>query len=195
MSHSLCEWMTDNAELFRYAGELSCMREGAGKILLSGTASLFLAPLFRTLYPDAEIIGVDTDREALDEAAAGCSGMIKEEKAFQSAVVPGSDIAVSVLSIETLETRELTGYLYNIHDSLVEGGNLYLSFPSTDTFVFSPMKEEDAWYDGGTKIRMKRYQADDVVRALSMIGFDIRAIERDLSPDLGTVISLHAVRR
>ena len=64
MSHSLCEWMTDNAELFRYAGELSCMREGAGKILLSGTASLFLAPLFRTIYPESTIIASSDDEEA-----------------------------------------------------------------------------------------------------------------------------------
>ena len=100
-----------------------------------------------------------------------------------------------MLSIETLETRELTQYLYSLHDSLTEGGNLYLSFPSTDTFVYSPMKEEKAWWDESRSILMKRYQGDDVIRALSMIGFGIKAAERDNLPDIGTVISIHAERK
>ena len=45
------------------------------------------------------------------------------------------------------------------------------------------------------KVRIKRYQPDDVLKALSMIGFDIRAVEKDEAPDLGTVFSIHAVRR
>ena len=43
--------------------------------------------------------------------------------------------------------------------------------------------------------QMKRYQGDDVIRALSMIGFGIKAAERDNLPDIGTVISIHAERK
>ena len=37
MKHPLGMWMLDNAELFRYAGELRCMREEAERILLEIT--------------------------------------------------------------------------------------------------------------------------------------------------------------
>ncbi len=193
--HLLGEWMTDNAELFRYAGELQCMREEAKRILLSGDSSVFLAPLFRTLYPQSTIIAASDDASVIDEVASEVPDIVRGIIPFSKGVYENIDIAVSVLSIETLETRELTQYLYSLHDSLTEGGNLYLSFPSTDTFVYSPMKEEKAWWDESRSILMKRYQGDDVIRALSMIGFGIKAAERDNLPDIGTVISIHAERK
>ena len=193
--HLLGEWMTDNAGLFRYAGELQCMREEAKRILLSGDSSVFLAPLFRTLYPQSTIIAASDDASVIDEVASEVPDIVRGIIPFSKGVYENIDIAVSVLSIETLETRELTQYLYSLHDSLTEGGNLYLSFPSTDTFVYSPMKEEKAWWDESRSILMKRYQGDDVIRALSMIGFGIKAAERDNLPDIGTVISIHAERK
>ena len=193
--HLLGEWMTDNAELFRYAGELQCMREEAKRILLSGDSSVFLAPLFRTLYPQSTIIAASDDASVFEEVASEVPDIVRGIIPFSKGVYENIDIAVSVLSIETLETRELTQYLYSLHDSLTEGGNLYLSFPSTDTFVYSPMKEEKAWWDESRSILMKRYQGDDVIRALSMIGFGIKAAERDNLPDIGTVISIHAERK
>ena len=193
--HLLGEWMTDNAELFRYAGELQCMREEAKRILLSGDSSVFLAPLFRTLYPQSTIIAASDDASVFEEVVSEVPDIVRGIIPFSKGVYENIDIAVSVLSIETLETRELTQYLYSLHDSLTEGGNLYLSFPSTDTFVYSPMKEEKAWWDESRSILMKRYQGDDVIRALSMIGFGIKAAERDNLPDIGTVISIHAERK
>ena len=193
--HLLGEWMTDNAKLFRYAGELQCMREEAKRILLSGDSSVFLAPLFRTLYPQSTIIAASDDASVFEEVASEVPDIVRGIIPFSKGVYENIDIAVSVLSIETLETRELTQYLYSLHDSLTEGGNLYLSFPSTDTFVYSPMKEEKAWWDESRSILMKRYQGDDVIRALSMIGFGIKAAERDNLPDIGTVISIHAERK
>ena len=193
--HLLGEWMTDNAELFRYAGELQCMREEAKRILLSGDSSVFLAPLFRTLYPQSTIIAASDDASVFEEVASEVPDIVRGIIPFSKGVYENIDIAVSVLSIETLETRELTQYLYSLHDSLTEGGNLYLSFPSTDIFVYSPMKEEKAWWDESRSILMKRYQGDDVIRALSMIGFGIKAAERDNLPDIGTVISIHAERK
>ena len=193
--HLLEEWMTDNAELFRYAGEFSCMREKAERILLSGTASIFLAPLFRTIYPESTIIASSDDEEALNEVSESVPDIIKDNVPLTECEYKDIDIAVSMLAIESLETRELTSYLFSLHDALVPKGNLYISFPSTDKFVFSPMKEEKAWWNDGKIIKMKRYQGDDVMKALSMIGFDIKAAERDVLPDLGTVISIHAERR
>ena len=174
MSHPLGDWMNDNAELFRYAGELSCMREEAERILLSGTASAFLAPLFRTLYPDSAIIVSGAEEDAVSEVLAD---------------VPDADV------VQRLETRAMTGYLFSLHDSLAEGGNLLLSFPAEDALVLSPMREIDSWYAMDRKERMKRYRAEDVLQALSLIGFSVRAIESDRNADLGTVVSIHAVRR
>ena len=45
------------------------------------------------------------------------------------------------------------------------------------------------------EVYFKRYMPDDVMKALSMIGFDIRAVEKDSVPDLGDVVSIHAIRR
>ena len=195
MKHPLGMWMLDNAELFRYAGELRCMREEAERILLSGDASAFLAPLFREMYPESTIIASSPDQAVLDDAASDDPALVKDLCDIRGAVYEDISIAVSVLAIQAMETRELTGYLFNLHDSLIPGGNLYVSFPSDDRFVFSPMKQEDAWYAMDVKVRIKRYQPDDVLKALSMIGFDIRAVEKDEAPDLGTVFSIHAVRR
>lgn len=194
MAHPLGEWMTDNADLFRYAGELACMREGADRLLLSGAPSAFLSPLFRTIYPKSTIIAVTEDAEALEEALQGTDGVEGRMIPFQECMEKQIDIVVSVLAVETLETRDLTRYLFSLHDCMNEGGNLLLSFPSTDRFMLSPMKEEVSWFSMERKVRMKRYQAEDVMKALQMIGFSIRAVEKDDNPDLGPVITIHAVR-
>ena len=55
MSLSLKKWMEDNAYLFRYAGEMGCMRDNADDILLIGDAAAFLAPLFHQIFPKAGI--------------------------------------------------------------------------------------------------------------------------------------------
>lgn len=195
MSHPLYYWMTDNAELFRYAGELACMREGAGRILLSGSASAFLAPLFKTLYPDATIIVASDDSSVLDEVKGMCPDVISECVPLCAFTADHVDIAVSVLAIESLETRELTTYLFSLYDALSEDGNLYISFPQAERPGLYPMNEETSWYDAGVKVKMKRYQAEDVMKALSMIGFELRAAEKDESAELGTIISIHAVKK
>ncbi len=195
MSHPLGDWMNDNAELFRYAGELSCMREEAERILLSGTASAFLAPLFRTLYPDSAIIVSGAEEEAVSEVLADVPDADVDPRPIEATQFSGIDIAVSMLAVQRLETRAMTGYLFSLHDSLAEGGNLLLSFPAEDALVLSPMREIDSWYAMDRKERMKRYRAEDVLQALSLIGFSVRAIESDRNADLGTVVSIHAVRR
>ena len=195
MSHPLSDWMTDNAELFRYAGELSCMREKAERILLSGSASAFLAPLFRTLYPDAEIIAATDEEAVLAEVARECSDIVEECVPLLSFNAENVDIAVSVLAIQTLETRELTGYLFSLFDALRSGGNLYISFPQAERPGLYPMSEETSWYDAGKTVKMKRYQAEDVMKALSLIGFNLKAAEKDENGELGTVISIHAEKR
>lgn len=187
--------MMDNAELFRYAGELQCMKEGADRILLSGKFSAFLAGVFRSLYSEAEIVAVSSDGKALEAARAEDERLITINEDFDKYIGTGFDIVVSTLAITTLDTRELTPYLFNLHDSLLPKGNLYLSFPSTDKISPFPKKLVDAWYSMEDKIAMKRYTPEDVLRALSIIGFDIRAIEKDTNADLEDVTSIHAVKR
>ena len=91
--------MNDNAELFRYAGELSCMREEAERILLSGTASAFLAPLFRTLYPDSTIIVSGAEEDAVSEVLADVPDADVDPRPIESAQFSGIDIAVSMLAV------------------------------------------------------------------------------------------------
>lgn len=185
-------WMLDNASLFRYAGELQCMREGAGSVLLSGSASALLSGVFRAMYGDARIVAVSDDREVLDDALSEDGALVAVNEPFASYDGSGFDIAVSVLAINALDTRELTPYLFGLYDALLDGGNLYLSFPSTERISPYPKKLVDAWYAMDEKVYMKRYVPEDVLMALSMIGFSIRAIEKDESADLGDITTIHA---
>ena len=195
MNDPLGLWMTDNAELFRYAGEIPCMRDGASSIVLSGPASAFLAPLYRSLYPDAAITAVAEDKARLEEAKSEEPSLDIVVADPAGYIADKADIAVSVLYIQGLDTRELTPYLFSLHDSLADGGFLFLSFPSSSTISPYPKKLVDSWYSMDEKIYMKRYTPEDVVMALSIIGFDVRAIESDDNPDLGKVVSIHAQKR
>ena len=62
-------------------------------------------------------------------------------------------------------------------------------------YELSPKKLVQSWYSMEEEVYFKRYMPDDVMKALSMIGFDIRAVEKDSVPDLGDVVSIHAIRR
>lgn len=195
MNDPLGLWMTDNAGLFRYAGEIPCMRDGASSIVLSGPASAFLAPLYRSLYPDAAITAVAEDKARLEEAKSEEPSLDIVVADPAGYIADKADIAVSVLYIQGLDTRELTPYLFNLADSLASRGNLYISFPATLKYELSPKKLVQSWYSMEEEVYFKRYMPDDVMKALSMIGFDIRAVEKDSVPDLGDVVSIHAIRR
>ena len=95
MKDPLGLWMTDNAELFRYAGEIPCMREGASSVLLSGSASAFLAPLYRTLYPEAVITAVSDNKAHLAAAKEEEPGLIAIEEDPAGYAGNGFDIAVA----------------------------------------------------------------------------------------------------
>ena len=140
------------------------------------------------------IVAVSEDRAVLDDACSEDGALIAVNEPFASYEGSGFDIAVSVLAISGLDTRELTPYLFALHDALLDGGSLYLSFPSTDKISPYPKKLVDAWYAMDEKIYMKRYVPEDVLMALSMIGFSIRAIEKDVNPDLGDITSIHAMK-
>ena len=151
-----------------------------------------LSGVFRAMYGEARIVAVSEDRAVLDDACLEDGALIAVNEPFASYEGSGFDIAVSVLAISGLDTRELTPYLFALHDALLDGGSLYLSFPSTDKISPYPKKLVDAWYAMDEKIYMKRYVPEDVLMALSMIGFSIRAIEKDESADLGDLTTIHA---
>ena len=144
------------------------------------------------MYGDARIVAVSDDRAVLDDALSEDGALVAVHEPFSSYEGSGFDIAVSVLAINGLDTRELTPYLFALDDALLDGGNLYLSFPSTDKISPYPKKLVDAWYSMDEKVYMKRYVPEDVLTALSMIGFSIRAIEKDESADLGDITTIHA---
>ena len=113
MSHPLGDWMNDNAELFRYAGELSCMREEAERILLSGTASAFLAPLFRTLYPDSTIIVSGAEEDAVSEVLADVPDADVDPRPIESAQFSG------IGKIYWTETNDISQPFYGLLNAKV----------------------------------------------------------------------------
>ena len=194
MKNPLAGWIYDNAELFRYLGELRCLRDGASRILLSGSVSACLSSVMRSLYPDASIVAADDDEALLAECSEEDPLLEAVRCRFDLYEGSGFDIAVSALAIERLEARELASYLFSLYDALVKGGSLFLSFPASDRVDVSGRKEADSWYSMEEKVLMKRYAISDTVKAANVVGFDIRAIEQDINADLGQVVSLHAVK-
>ncbi|MDY5931622.1 MAG: class I SAM-dependent methyltransferase [Candidatus Ornithospirochaeta sp.] len=190
MDNALGFWISDNAELFRYIGELPALRNRAGRILLSGGVSAFLSPVFRTLYPESTIVAVDGRRDILDSAAKEDPLLETVCAPFESYCEPSYDIAVSALSLQSLDTRELTGYLFNLYDSIVKGGLLFISFPDSLYPNPSPKTLVQSWYSMDEEVYMKRFMAGDVAKALSMIGFSMKSIEADSNPELEHVVSM-----
>ena len=194
MTRKLGYWILDNAELFKYLADIPELKNNAERVLLSGKVSSYLASTMAALYNNAEIIAVDSDSLTLSDAAGEYEDMISINESFSSYSGQAFDVAVSALAIETLNTRELTPYLFNLYDALNSGGVLYLSFP--DAIAPTAMEKNlyPAWYDEDEMIYMKYYMAGDVANALSMIGFQIKAMEADRNNDLLHVVTLIAVK-
>ena len=194
MTRKLGYWILDNAELFKYLADIPELKNNAERILLSGKVSSYLASTMAALYSNAEIIAVDSDSLTLSDAAGEYEDMISINESFSNYSGQAFDVAVSALAIETLNTRELTPYLFNLYDALNSGGVLYLSFP--DAIAPTAMEKNlyPAWYDEDEMIYMKYYMAGDVANALSMIGFQIKAMEADRNNDLLHVVTLIAVK-
>ena len=196
MNSALGMWMEDNPELFKYVSELPSIAEKTDRILLSGGASSLLAGVFDILCPGSEIIAVDKNMDVLSDAAKECGTLKLVNSSFEDYLPePCFDVAVSVLQIQGLNTRELTPYLFNLYDCLEKGGALYLSFPDAVAPTVMEKNLYQSWYSMDEEVYMKYYMADDVVNALSLIGFEIKAIEADDNEDLGHVVSLLCVKR
>ena len=194
MTRKLGYWILDNAELFKYLADIPELKNNAERRLLSGKVSSYLASTMAALYSNAEIIAVDSDSLTLSDAAGEYEDMISINESFSNYSGQAFDVAVSALAIETLNTRELTPYLFNLYDALNRGGVLYLSFP--DAIAPTAMEKNlyPAWYDEDEMIYMKYYMAGDVANALSMIGFQIKAMEADRNNDLLHVVTIIAIK-
>lgn len=195
MRTKLGQWIFDNAELFRHIAQLPALKKDASRILLSGSASSFLASSVGELYSDSEIVGVDLNAECLEDAQGEYEDMTLVKEDFSSYKGSLYDIAISTLEIEKLNTRELTPYLFNLYDSLSTDGYLYISFPDAISPTAMEKSLYPAWYDENEMIYMKYYMAYDVANALSMIGFEVKAIEGDNNNDLIHVVTIIARKK
>ena len=193
MTDTLGLWMLENAGLFRYIGELGCLREGAGSVLLSGDASAFLSSTLRALFPDAAITAVDSNLRRLEEAREEDSALEIIEAPFETWLEDRRyDVIVSALQAQKLDSRELVPYLFNLLEMSAPGASLFLSFPSTSILTGQGKREVEAWHNSKELTYFKRYLPEDMARALGIIGFHINAIELDENADLGQVVSIHA---
>ena len=197
MNTKLGQWIESRAELFRYIAELPSYKKSADRILLSGDVSVYLAGSLRSLYgSSADIIAVSDSSSSLAEARLECGSLIEIKESFDKFIEPDSfDIAISALQIQSLNTRELTPYLFNVYDSMKKGGVLYLSFPEAASHTVIEKNKFPAWYDDSSEVYMKYYMADDVVRSLNLIGYDLRLIERDAIEELYSVVTVICEKR
>lgn len=196
MDSALGLWMEDNAELFKYVSELPAISGKSDRILLSGGASALLAGVFGILCPEADIVAVDSNMDILADASSECGSLNIINSPFDAYLADESyDLIVSALQIQSLNTRELTPYLFNLYDNLGKGGALYLSFPDAVAPTVMEKNLYPSWYSMYEEVYLKYYMSDDVVNALSLIGFEIKAIEADNNEDLGHVVSLLCVKR
>lgn len=196
MNTPLGQWIEDNAELFKYAPNVFSLKSEINSILLSGGASICLAGLFRAISKDSSITAVDCSDVMMEDGKTECDDIECINENFSGYLKENSfDAAISVLQIQSLDTRELTPYLYNLYDCLKNGGVLYISFPDAIAPTVMGKNLYPSWYSMDEEVFMKYYMADDVIRALSLIGFDVKAMEADENKDLGHVVSLLCVKR
>ena len=196
MTTKLGIWAESRAELFRYASLLPECAAEAGSILLSGDVSALLAGTMHRLYPGASLCAVTDDEAVLHDAESECNGLMCIAEAFDKyAEYDSFDIVLSLLQIQSLNTRELTPYLFSLYDSLKAGGCIMLSFPEAAAHTVIGKNLFPAWYDDSREVYMKYYMAEDVIHALNLIGFDIRAVERDPIEELYSVVTVIAMKR
>lgn len=191
METKLGQWAESRAGLFRYVSELLQCKDRADAILLSGDVSALMAGVLSRLYPAAGIYASADDADVIRDARSEYKAL----KSIDSIRNNFFDIAVSLLQIQSLNTRELTPYLFDLYDSLRAGGVLMLSFPEAAATTVIEKNLFPSWYDQSKSVYMKYYMSDDVVRALGLIGFDIRAIERDPVEELYSVVTIIAAKR
>ncbi len=195
MDTKLGIWVEENAGLFRYIAELKSIKRDADAILMSGNTSVFLSSAMRALYNNAKIYA-SADSEYIEDAKSELAAIESLGAIWQEHLVASFyDIIVSSLAIEHLNVRELTPYLFNMYDSLKQNGILYLSFPESVRVTGLDKELSPAWYDSDAQVYMKYYLAQDVVNALSMIGFEIKAIEKDEDDALYSVVTVIAAKK
>ena len=190
MSLSLKEWMEDNAYLFRYAGEMGCMRENADDILLVGDAAAFLAPLFHQIFPKA-CIQASADDSVIEEVREEYPALLHASHPFED---NRFDIIAAPFVPSFLESRDFVSFLFSVHSALRIGGNLYLSFLESDK-PYQPASDMPLWWDESRTAAIKKYRSEDVLQAMSLVGFDIKAIEKDTVDVSCDVVSIQASRR
>lgn len=195
MEKKLGLWIEDNAELFRYLSDVKSLCENAERILLSGKVSGYFGSLFQLLYHSVEIDSVDNDIDVLKDADSSEAFNIIEASFDRYIKLDAYDAVISALAIQSLNTRELTPYLFNLYDSLKTGGVLYLSFPDAVAPTVMEKNLYPAWYDEGEMIPMKYYMAGDVANALEHIGFEIKALEADNNNDLLHVVTIIGIKK
>lgn len=196
MNSALGLWMEENADLFRYVADLPSLCEKCDRILLSGGASSLLAGVFSSLFPDSEIVAVDSNESILTDAQSECPDLDIVVEPFEKYISEKPfDIIVSALSLQSLDTRELTPYLFSLYDTLEPGGAMLISFPDAVTPTVMEKNLYPSWYSMDENVYMKYYMAGDVVNALSLIGFEIKAIEADNNDDLMHVVTVLCTKK
>lgn len=195
MNTKLGIWVEENARLFRYIAELKSIKPDADTILMSGNTSVILSITMKALYENARIYGA-AESVYIDDAKSEFDSIEIIRDIWQEHLaISFYDIIVSSLVIEHLNVRELTPYLFNLYDSLKQSGILYLSFPESVRVTGLDKELSPAWYDNDEEVFMKYYSAQDVVNALSMIGFEIKAIEKDEDVALYSVVTVIAAKK
>lgn len=195
METKLGIWVEENARLFRYLPEIKSLNADADNILMSGNTSAILSSTMRALYNKADIY-VAADSKYIADAKCEIDNINKIDEVWHKHLRPSFyDIIISSLSIEHLSVRELTPYLFDSYDSLKACGILYLSFPESVRVTGLDKELSPAWYDDRDEVYMKYYSAQDVVNALSMIGFEIKAIEKDEDDALFSVVTVIAAKK
>ncbi len=186
--------MEENAPLFRYVNDLKELKKNADRILLSGDASSLLSGVIKTLYPEAEIVVIEDRELVLKDALEECGSIVIKPEEFNQINVEREtfDIAISALQLEKLSSKENTKYLFSLQDALKSGGLLYLSFPDGVLPVPGDPEYIEAYYDRREKMMYKTYTTEDVLYALSTLGFRTRAIESDRNDGLVNVVTIIA---
>ena len=164
-------WMKENSKAFRHAGSFLSYLKTDGDLLLVGEFAASLAPFYRNIGYNGNMYSY-LGKEGFDR-----SSMVLDISEVDK--IEGDYAVISApLYIQSLNTRELTQFLFSAKDALKEGGLLYISFPDAITVNVKEKTLVDSFYSD-EKIYMKYYSLFDILQSVEAIGFKIAEIEQD----------------
>lgn len=187
MLHSFAHWLSDNPSFIGPLADIGSYH----RVLAAGPFSL---PAAATMALDRPAAEVQALCKVEDLKADFRSSFDPEGRVVFTEALSGTyDLVYAPLYPSFIDKRALTGFLFDVHDSLEKHGSFIFSFLDSPRVQLEP-EVLPLWFDDSVKLPVRRYTVDDMLRSLLTIGLGIRSIDEASWEGLGHVIELECTR-